>query len=729
MRHYFFNLPIRKKIIICFFIVIAATMLSSGFFLEAKVRQVIETNITSELENTSSSILDSIRTAASTSIVNRLRGIAEKNYEITTYFYNQQKNGQITEQEAKAMATSVLLSQTIGRTGYIYCLSSKGTLTVHPEPSLQDKDITRFDFVKKQIASKDGYLEYEWKNPSDLDKRSKALYMVYFEPWDWIISVSSYRDEFKDLINVADFRESVLNRRFGATGYSYIIDLNGNLILHPKLEGENIFNSMDANGRMFIQELCRRKTGSIIYPWKNPDELAARDKLVIFNDIPEYGWIIASSSYLNEFYQPVSVIRAVFFSTVLLALIIALIFSFWVSSLITEPLKHLMEKLDKGASGDLSVRMEASTTEEIGKLAAYFNEFMGRLEEHHHELEKLIKERTVNLEEEMAERVKVAEKLESQIELLETFRNTISSPVFYKDKNGVYLGCNTAFSSLILGVENNTIIGKSLLELTDVIASDSITALHDRDMKRIQSGGDEIYEDKIRCADNVVRDFQFSVATFADYKGQTAGLAGVMMDLTEINEARQKIQEQADKINETNKILAQLAALDGLTGINNRRTFQEKLDMHIHLSSRGGTMLSLIMIDVDHFKSYNDTFGHTAGDEILKQLAKILNNRARKTDIVARYGGEEFAVILPNTDPKGALCMGTKFQEAIATSTWLHREITVSMGLASNSFTIAADSQSEDKMLVFINQADKALYHSKRNGRNRMTHSGNLAID
>lgn len=728
MKSYLLNLPIRYKIFICAIIVIATTTLSSGFFLEARVRNIIEENITSELENSSSSILDTIRTTASASIKNRLRGIAEKNYDITSYFYNQQLNGQLSKKEAKAQAAAVLLSQAIGKTGYIYCVNSAGVIKVHPESALLNEDISSFDFTKQQMTTKEGYLEYEWKNPSEPEKRSKVLYMVYFEPWDWIISVSTYQDELKDLVNVADFRDSVLNRRFGATGYSYLIDLKGNLILHPKLEGTNIFDSIDANGRMFIQELCRQKNGSIIYPWKNPDELVARNKLVIFNHIPEYDWIIASSSYLGEFYQPVTAIRTIIFSNIFLTLMFALLFTFWISSLITEPLKHLMAKLDLGANGDLSVRMEVNSTEEIGTLAKYFNEFMERLELHRLELEKLVKERTRDLEEEMAERIKVAEKLGIQMELLETFRDTIASPVFYKDSNGVYLGCNSAFSSLILGVENDEIVGKTLITLDNITAGKRLSALHNRDMKRIQLGGSEKYEDTLRCADAVVRDFQFNVATFTDHSGKTAGLAGVMMDLTEINKARQKIQEQADKINETNKRLAQLAALDGLTGISNRRTFQEQLDLQIRLSSRSGQVISLLMIDVDHFKSYNDTFGHTAGDEILKQLATILDERARSTDVVARYGGEEFTIILPNTEKKGALCMGEKFQEAIAASTWPYRDITVSIGVASDCFTVSMASQSEDQLVLFINQADKALYHSKDTGRNRMTHHDDMSL-
>lgn len=727
MRTYFLNLPIRFKILLCFIIVIVTTTISSGIFLERRVRKIIEANITSELENSSRSILNEIQTTASASIKNRLRGIAEKNLDITRYFYNQQLNGSLEEHEAKTQAATLLLSQTIGRTGYIYCVNSKGVLMVHPEASLHNRDISSFGFIRQQMEAKEGYLEYEWKNPSDQEKRAKALYMVYFEQWDWIISVSSYRDEFRDLVNVSDFRDSVLNHHFGETGYSYLIDLNGTLILHPKLEGTNIYNSRDADDRMFIKELIREKNGSIIYPWKNPDEPAARDKLVIFNHIPDYDWIIASSSYLEEFYRPVAAIRTIIGSTIFLTLFIAVLLAFWISSFITDPLKNFMAKLDLGAKGDLSVRMEAGTTEEIGKLAGYFNEFMERLELHRRELENRVKERTKDLEEEMAERVKVTEKLQSHMELLETFRNTIASPVFFKDSDGVYLGCNTAFSSEILGVEKNEIIGKTLLDLQDVIDNELFSLFHDRDMRRIKLGGNEKYEKKVRCADTIVRDFQFSVTTFTDHTGKTAGLAGVMMDLTEINEARRKIQEQADKITQTNKKLTQLAALDGLTGINNRRIFQEQLDQQIRLSSRNGCTVSLLLLDIDFFKMYNDTFGHTTGDEVLKQLAALLLKRARSTDVVARYGGEEFAVILPDTDKAGALFMAKCFQEAISVDIWPHRQVSVSIGLASENFALFVNSQTEDKMLQFINRADKALYHAKETGRNRTIHHNDLA--
>ncbi len=708
-------------------VIVVIITTGGGFFLEKMVRKTIEAQISSELDNLSQSIQDTVKTTASASIKNRLRGIAEKNLDIVSYFYNQQASGQLSENHAKLQTAEILLSQTIGKTGYIYCVNSAGIIQVHPEDKLIGKNISDFPFIQQQIHEKKGYLEYEWKNPSDLQQRSKALFMVYFEPWDWIITVSSYKEDFKNLINVDDFRSSVLNHRFGTTGYSFLIDLKGNLIIHPKLEGTNIYNSKDANGRMFIKELCEKKNGRIIYPWKNPDEHIAREKLVIFNLIPEYGWIIASSSYLEEFYQPVRSIRTIIIFTILVILLAVLPLTFWISSLITNPLQKLMVKLDRGAKGDLSVRMEVETNKEIGKLACYFNEFMDKRQQHHLELENRVLRRTIDLEDEMAERLRVENTLRKHMKLLDTFQDTIPNPLFYKNSAGLYLGCNTAFAQQIMGIDQKMIIGKTLAELDNVISSELIGSLQGQDLELFQSGGSQVYEQKVTCSDGVIRDFQFSKATFSDNDGKVVGLAGVMMDLTEINQARQKIQEQADKIKKANKRLAELASLDGLTGIQNRRLFQEKLNLHIRLSNRNDSILSLLMIDVDHFKSYNDTYGHIAGDEVLKSVAALLGKNARSTDVVARYGGEEFTIILPETSKGDAMALAENFKKAFAANAWPNRLITASFGVASKSFKISKTRQLEQILSQFINQADTALYHSKEIGRNCVTHIDDIS--
>jgi diguanylate cyclase (GGDEF)-like protein len=126
--------------------------------------------------------------------------------------------------------------------------------------------------------------------------------------------------------------------------------------------------------------------------------------------------------------------------------------------------------------------------------------------------------------------------------------------------------------------------------------------------------------------------------------------------------------------------------------------------------------LSIIMADVDYFKKYNDSFGHPAGDEVLRMVSKLLQQNARGTDCVARYGGEEFVMVLVNTDTEGAAHVAERIRKAVETHEWKLRPVTLSLGVATLSLepTTAAE---------LLSEADFALYRSKQDGRNRVTAS------
>lgn len=165
--------------------------------------------------------------------------------------------------------------------------------------------------------------------------------------------------------------------------------------------------------------------------------------------------------------------------------------------------------------------------------------------------------------------------------------------------------------------------------------------------------------------------------------------------------------------------LEALASTDGLTGLYNQRTFQQHLALEVERSHRYQEPLTLLLLDIDHFKRYNDTFGHPAGNVLLVHLAQVLKDHARTADIVARYGGEEFAVILPNTDTDGGILTAEQLREAIQTINHASDVVTVSIGVASLQ-AHASDAP------ALIMQADVALYHAKTHGRNRVTSAGDL---
>ncbi|MCB1936363.1 MAG: sensor domain-containing diguanylate cyclase [Nitrosomonas sp.] len=161
---------------------------------------------------------------------------------------------------------------------------------------------------------------------------------------------------------------------------------------------------------------------------------------------------------------------------------------------------------------------------------------------------------------------------------------------------------------------------------------------------------------------------------------------------------------------------------DALTGINNRRFFEQRLPEEISRCKRSKTPISCLFVDVDHFKHFNDTYGHATGDLILKQVAGIIRKELRATDVVGRYGGEEFVVLLPNTDHQRAQEIAERIRKCIQKHRYKHEEhslkVTVSIGIAD--FQKFVD---ENKTLAEIGQAlvaaaDNALYKAKQSGRN-----------
>jgi diguanylate cyclase (GGDEF)-like protein len=160
--------------------------------------------------------------------------------------------------------------------------------------------------------------------------------------------------------------------------------------------------------------------------------------------------------------------------------------------------------------------------------------------------------------------------------------------------------------------------------------------------------------------------------------------------------------------------------MDGLTGLKNHRAFQERLREEYQRAIRYGMPLSIVLLDVDHFKQYNDTFGHPEGDMVLRRVAQILQGVTRECDMAARYGGEEFVFVLPQTEAKAAQVVAERCRMQIEAAVWDKRAITASFGVASIS---AATLDSAD----LIAQADAALYAAKTQGRNRVALSTGIA--
>ncbi|MBF0324703.1 MAG: PAS-domain containing protein [Alphaproteobacteria bacterium] len=195
--------------------------------------------------------------------------------------------------------------------------------------------------------------------------------------------------------------------------------------------------------------------------------------------------------------------------------------------------------------------------------------------------------------------------------------------------------------------------------------------------------------------------------------GVDGGFRGVATDITEKHHQDLKIKTLVER-------LEQSALHDALTGLANRTKFTQRFDIECDRLVRSGKPMSLLVIDLDHFKTINDTFGHVVGDLVLKETAEVLQGSVRATDLVSRFGGEEFVVLLPETDMEGALTVAESLRGAVADRKILAPGIAEPISVTG---TFGVSSMDRDELLAlddFIDAADRAAYRGKRAGRNRV---------
>ena len=231
------------------------------------------------------------------------------------------------------------------------------------------------------------------------------------------------------------------------------------------------------------------------------------------------------------------------------------------------------------------------------------------------------------------------------------------------------------------------------------------------DISLMESPGTQFYEAQVKCADGIIRDYMFYKATLSDAAGNVSGIVGAMLDVTESRLIHQEREKLIKELELANANLQQIAIMDSLTAIYNRHYISERLPEELLQAQRYGYPLSVVLIDIDHFKQINDSFGHLYGDIVLQRVSQVMKNMLRTGDLLCRFGGEEFLIVLPHTRLEQALIYANRLRETVAALSWDEPEfvVTLSGGVAE----YAGESET-----LLLKRADTCLYRAKSQGRN-----------
>jgi diguanylate cyclase (GGDEF)-like protein/PAS domain S-box-containing protein len=301
-----------------------------------------------------------------------------------------------------------------------------------------------------------------------------------------------------------------------------------------------------------------------------------------------------------------------------------------------------------------------------------------------------------------------------------TALDTLTEGVIILDGDKRIAMANEAFAHL-LGRDPAELRGKSAEELPWLRpATDEVETVYPWDKAQQEGCVQRGMLMSMQVAEGHARTVAVNSAPIMDDDGRQRGSLATFDDLTEVEKKNVRLvhlldmlKESRQEIEQQNENLKFLATRDSLTGCLNRRTFFEEFDAVWSGAVRHGVPVSCVMVDLDHFKSINDNYGHAKGDAVLKCVAEALREVARKSDFVCRYGGEEFSVLLPHIDLEGAMQCAERFRQIISELRPAEIDVTASLGVSSTCFGARQPAE-------MLDQADKALYVAKRGGRNRV---------
>ena len=293
-----------------------------------------------------------------------------------------------------------------------------------------------------------------------------------------------------------------------------------------------------------------------------------------------------------------------------------------------------------------------------------------------------------------------------------TFMDNAPFVSFMKDEEGRMLYYSQCFADMF-GISMDAWLGKTDF---DNFPEHYAKEFRRHDLEVLESGLPRVIEETSESPNGLIQHWRSHKFRYVDETGVRT-LGGVAVEITEELKREHALRSSQQELERANLRLATLVRTDSLTGLHNRRGFDERMHSEFARARRSGHTLSVLILDVDNFKHRNDSYGHAEGDETLKQLGKVLQQAVRAGDLVARYGGEEFVVLLPETGETEAQQLAERLLHAIRSHAWGKEPVTVSIGAAS-----LHPAMRDEARLVAL--ADEAMYAAKQSGKDKAVNYG-----